>query len=120
MIIKGDLHFQENYYLESLGDLTEVLGRLTLTICDSLGSLGKLKNVRGTLQINRNQNLKNLGDLEEVGASLYLTNCPKVKSLGKLKDVKNEIFLKGSGITEEYVKKNKPQLLSKCNWNRIA
>lgn len=112
-----DLSFSS---IESLGNLKEVRGTakyLKLMNCKKLISFGKLKKVTFYINAWGCENLTSIGDLEEVG-SLNLTNCINLKDLKNLKIAK-ELILKGSGITEEYIRKQKPYLLSKCRWSNL-
>ena len=93
MIIKGNLDLG-NSNIESLGKLIEVNGYLYLSNC---------------------KNLKDLESLEIVG-NLFLRNCENIKSLGNLKRVNGSLSLKNSGITREYIIKEKPFLLDKSFW----
>ena len=50
MIINGDLYLKETN-VESLGELTNVNGRLSLWNCEKLKDLGKLKTVKEKINI---------------------------------------------------------------------
>ena len=112
MIIKGNLDLRRSS-IESLGELTEVNGKLQLENCHQLKSLGKLKKIKKNLSLN--DEIETLGDLEEVGEDLLLQRCGNLKDLGKLKQVRI-LKLKNSGITKEYIIKEKSFLLDKCDW----
>ena len=116
MKIKGSLDLSESS-IESLGNLEEITVNfrgLILIKCEKLKTFGKLTKVPFFINASYCENLISLGELREVG-SLNLKACKNLKSLGKLK-IANEIILKDSGITLEYVKKEKPWLLEKCKW----
>lgn len=89
-------------------------GNLDLMENNNLISLGNLKKVKGNINLFDCKNLKNLGELISVYGDMNLNYCKKIKHLGKLKNVQGSIFLDGSGITEEYIKKYKPQFRYKC------
>lgn len=95
MIINSNLGLMENYNLISLGNLQIVHGDLNLFGCKNLKDLGKLKVVKEDLNLN---DCKNLEDLENLQSAELL-------------------FLEGTKITKEYIKKEKPWLLYKCLWN---
>lgn len=85
----------------------------------SIVSLGKITEVKGGVQLRQCENLKDLGDLEKIQGNLILYNCKFLKSLGKLKEFNfmQSIRLSGSGITKDYVRKEKPWLMSVCSWD---
>ena len=117
MKIKGSLDLSQSS-IESLGNLEEIIQNfrgLNLMKCEKLKTLGKLTKVPFFINASYCENLISLGELKEVG-SLNLRSCKKLRSLGKLK-IANEIILKDSGIIEEYIKKEKPWLLSVCKWD---
>lgn len=135
MIINGNLDLSySSPMLKSLGELVEVKKILSLTF-SSIESLGKLKKINSG-RFSSCQNLKSLENLEEVKDFLVLNYCKNLKSLGKLKTVKGnldlrycsslkdlgelkivkKIYLFGSGITKQYIKKQKSFLLDKCDW----
>ncbi len=112
MIIKGNLDLRRSN-VESLGNITKVFGYLLLENCENLKSLSNLKEVKNSLSLNTQ--IESLGKLEKVGEDLYLQSCRNLKTLGDLKET-NRVFLNGSGITREYIIKEKPFLLDKCIW----
>lgn len=135
MIINGNLDLSySSPMLKSLGELEEVKKILSLTF-SSVQSLGKLKKIDSG-RFSSCQNLKSLENLEEVKDFLVLKFCKNLISLGKLQKVKGELDLQycsslkdlgelkivkkinlfGSGITKQYMKKEKPFLLDKCIW----
>ena len=63
------------------------------------------------------QQIEDLGELEEIG-TLRAEYCSKLKTLGKFKLIKygGLIHLNHSGITKEYVIKEKPSLYHQCKW----
>ena len=95
MIINGNLDLMENYNLISLGNLQIVNGDLNLFDCKNLKDLGKLKVVKNDLNLN---------------------DCKSLTTLANLEFVNGSIFLDGSSITKEYVKKYKNKLYYKCIW----
>ena len=135
VVIEGDVNLSNCKNLVRLKDITEIKGNLNLYGCSKFKDLSELEKV-GHLDL-RYTSIKNLGALEYVGCSLYLQNTQiedlgKLESvgrnldlrntpldnLGKLEKVNGSIILsKDSKITEEYVNKYKPELLSKCMWN---
>ena len=94
-------------------------GTLDLSNCRELKNISGITQIKGNLKLNNCNNLISLGDLEEVEAYLYLVNCKYLKSLGKLKNYNNQkgIRLARSGITEQYIKREKSRLLKNCFWD---
>ena len=88
MIINGNLYLKETN-VESLGELTEVNGRLSLFNCESLKDLGKLKTVNGLLDLRFCYELVSLGNLEYC-RGIRLFGCENLKDLGKLKIIEIE------------------------------
>jgi len=139
MIINGTLNLENCKNLETLGKLKKVKTHVYLENCENLKDLGELNYVGGVFRAPNCKNLKSLGNLTQSSnpkISLDLSNCIKLtdigniresgfinlenckllKTLGNLKIVHKILNLKGSGITKEYIKKEKPWLLDKCNW----
>jgi hypothetical protein len=121
MIING-IMIIVNCSIESLGNLKEVNGNLDLSWNSNLKTLGNLEKVNGlkfntlgNLNLFNCRNLKDLGNLQFVYHSLFLGNCKNLKTLGKL-SFAYRIYLKDSGVTEEYIRKEKPKLLGNCKW----
>jgi hypothetical protein len=88
MIINGDLYLKETN-VESLGELTNVNGRLSLWNCEKLKDLGKLKTVSGLLDLRFCPELVTLGNLEYC-RGIRLFGCENLKDLGKLKIIEIE------------------------------
>jgi hypothetical protein len=88
MIINGDLYLKETN-VESLGELTNVNGRLSLWNCKNLKDLGKLKTVNGLLDLRFCPELITLGNLEYC-RNIRLFGCENLKDLGKLKIIEIE------------------------------
>lgn len=113
MKIKGSLDLSESS-IESLGNLEEITFNfrgLILIKREKLKTLGKLTKVLFFINASYCENLISLSELSEVSSF-------NLKSLGRLK-IANEIILKDSGITLEYIRKQKPYLLSKCRWSNL-
>ncbi len=130
MIINGDLILKRSS-IESLGKLKEVNGELDLWNCKNLvdlgdlervvgtitaeetniTSLGKLKIVRGNVFLINCVNLTSLGNLQIVYGYLNLYGCKNLKDFGKLKAVIGKISIGQSGITNDYIFKNKKEYL---------
>lgn len=113
MIINGNLDLERSS-IESLGNIKEIKGELNLISCKKIKSLGNLKKIGKDFYSN--DEIESLGDLQIVNSSVFLQKCYLLKNLGKLKKVKGSIYLLGSGITKEYIEKEKPFLLNKCVW----
>lgn len=137
--VRGVLFIGNCLFLRSLGDLQIVWGNLIIpNSLENIGnlkeikhsdldihsnnikSLGDLEYVDGAIRLQDSENLKDLGKLKYSKASINLENCKSLKTLGDLQYIeggyKSSIYLRGSGITYEYVKKEKPLLLSKCRF----
>lgn len=95
MIIKGNLELQQS----------------------TIESLGSVVKVKGWCKLNSNFNLKSLGKLKRVEGALWLLFCEDLKSLNNL-EYALYIYLHGSGITSEYIVRNKPELYDRCDWKR--
>lgn len=133
MIIKGNLDLQ-NSSIESLDELKEVRGNVNLSFsknlkdlgnlskvfsftaidCSTLFSLSNLEFISGSLILKGCNNLTNLGKIKSLNYWLNITDCYNLKSLEYIESVNGVLYLKNSGVTEEYIKKYKPQLLKNC------
>ena len=69
--------------------------------------MGVLKIVHGDLYLRNCKNLKDLGNLEIVGTEKISEDDD---------DLDDIISLEGSGITSDYIMKNKPWLRSNCDF----
>ncbi len=113
MIVNGSLNLQYSS-ISSLGNIKKVKGFVSLLGCINLKSLGNIKFIMEDLTAN--DELESLGELEEVKGDLRLQRCKNLKSLENLLKVKGFIYLENSGVTKEYVEKEKPNLLKRCRW----
>lgn len=84
--IHGDLSLFKTNNIESLGNLEKVKGSLFLTL-SNVKSLGKLKFVGRTIVIS--DFIESLEELKRVNCFLKANNCKNLISLGKLEKVKH-------------------------------
>ncbi len=84
-----------------------------LSYCKNLKIFYGIVNIKN-LSLNGCTSLELIKDLTEVDM-LNLQDCSSLASIDSINKA-NLIYLKGSGITEEYIEKYKPHLLSKCKW----
>jgi hypothetical protein len=66
-------------------------------------SLGNLTSVGGKLSLWRSK-IESLGNLTSVGGSLDLNKC-NIESLGNLTSVRGSLFLEGTPLSEKYTEK---------------
>lgn len=109
-IVNGELDLWNCKNLVDLGDLERVVGTITAEETN-ITSLGKLKIVRGNVFLINCVNLTSLGNLQIVYGYLNLYGCKNLKDFGKLKAVIGKISIGQSGITNDYIFKNKKEYL---------
>lgn len=95
-----------------------IKGHLKLEQSNSLVSLGTIEKIKGYCKLNMCKNLQFLGNLLKVEGALWLIGCENLKDLGNLKQALY-VYLADSGITPYYIKKEKPELFDRCDWERF-
>lgn len=137
-IIQGECQASGSSLIEFGENLIAVYDDIILAYSHELKSFGKgFKKCYGNLSLTKCESLKNLGNIESVGRTLNLTGCKSLTSLNQLKyadkiyiedctllktlpkdlKVSKNIYIKNSGITKEYMKKEKPDLFESCIWD---
>jgi hypothetical protein len=137
MIINGTLDLSECFNLTSIDKITEVNGILLLNDTKVSTIPKNIKfNWRSSLDISytkisnvnflKNKTFKrlNLSGLQfkklpnglETLMELRLNDCFELKELPNDLKVGEILYLKDSGITKEYIMKNRKDLLHKCDW----
>ena len=115
-IVNSDLNLENFVKLKSLKNLKTVNGSLNLSNCVNLESLYSLEYVEKFINLSNCVKLTSLGKLKYINRNLLLENSKNLKSLGDINECDGNILLTSSGITKEYIEKEKPWLKDKCLW----
>lgn len=115
--VSGDIILAYSHELKTFGkSFKKCYGNLSLTKCGSLENLGNIESVGRTLNLIGCKSLTSLNQLKYAD-KIYIEDCPLLKTLPKDLKVSKNIYIKNSGITKEYMKKEKPDLFESCIWD---
>ncbi len=115
--VYDDIILAYSRQLKTFGkSLTKCYGNLSLTKCESLKNLGNIESIGRTLNLTGCKSLISLNQLKYAD-KIYIEDCPLLKTLPKDLKVSKNIYIKNSGITRNYMEKEKPDLFESCIWD---